>query len=281
MKRHQLLTLSLLVGVLLVPLAASADNHEMAPNPITWISYLQSQVGKSNALTQHLAEDGAKIYDGLMADGHVLDWGVAMPVNHFADDDWNVTEWVTFRDWAAMDAFMGAFMGMQMAKSPEQMMAEQEKWLSLVVPGSHYDEIFEHLVVAPGEAPPAYLDLSFFPVKLGQSGAIKKLWVENAKPTLDELQAAGTVRGFGMAVSKIHAANTPASIMFWTALPGLGSLDAMEVAMDAADKARGEEAQKALMEAFMSKVDLAGHSDRILIVTHNGGGGGGGEGGGE
>ncbi len=279
MKRRQLLALSLLVGLLLVPLAAHADHHEEAPQPITWISYVQSQVGKSNALSQHLAEDGAKIYDGLMADGHVLDWGVAMPVNHFAGDNWNVVEWVTFRDWGAMDVFMGAFMGMQMAKSPEQMMAEQEKWLSLAVPGSHHDDIVRHLAVASGD-PPAYIDLTFFPVAPGQAGAVKDLWAEHDKPTMDKLQAAGKINAFGLAVTTMHDGSERPSVMFWTGLPNLAGKSAIAAAMDAAAKERGEEAEMKVMESFMSKVDFGGHRDRILLVTHNGGGGAG-EGGGE
>ena len=110
MKTPRLLTLSLMLGLLLVPIAASADHHEMAPKPLTWISYVMSQPGKGTDLAGNIAAEGAKIYDGLMADGHIVTWGVALPINHFAGDDWNVMEWVTFRDWAAMDAFMGAFM---------------------------------------------------------------------------------------------------------------------------------------------------------------------------
>ena len=62
MKTRQLTALAVLAGLLLVPLAATADNHE-EPQPLTWLSFVQSQPGKSNQLTQHLAENGAKIYD--------------------------------------------------------------------------------------------------------------------------------------------------------------------------------------------------------------------------
>ena len=279
MKNRQLMSLVLVVGLLLAPLAASADSHEMAPKPITWISYVQSQVGKSNALTEHLKENGAKIYDGLVADGHVLTWGVALPVNHHAGDDWNVVEWVTFRDWAGVDAFMQAFMGMQMAKSPEQMMAEQEKWYSLIEPGSHRDEIWRHQHVSPGTGRPAYIDLSYFPVKPGQAGPLKDLWLENAKSTLDGLQTDGTIGAYGLAGISVHDGVTPPSVVFWTTMPNLAALDTTEAAFEATDKARGEEATKELMKSFMSKIELEGHHDRLLVVTHYGGGGGeGGEG---
>ncbi len=275
MKTRQRLALPLLLGLLLVPLAATADSHEMAPKPITWLSYLQSQPGKSMALGQNIAQNGAKIYDGLMADGHVLTWGVGMAVNHRAGDDWNIMEWVTFRDWAAADAFMQAFMGMQMAKSPEDMAAEQEEWQSLVEAGSHYDDIVRHRVVVRSEAgtPPAYFRLSYFPMKPGQAGTLENLWVENVQPTMEELQAAGTIGAFGLAASEVHEG--PANVMFWTAMPNLAAQDAIDAAFEVADKARGEEANKEMMKKFASAVDLGGHHDRLIMVVHNGGGGGG------
>ena len=287
MKRRQLLALSLLAGLLLAPLAASADQHEMAPKPLTWLSYVQSQTGKSNQLSQYLAKNGAETYDALMADGHIITWGVAMPVNHWADDDWNIVEWVTFRDWAAVDTFMQGFMARQMAKSLEQMMAEQKEWLSLVEPGSHYDEILRHMVVvpAPEAGRPGYYNLTWVPVKPGKGPALKKLWQENVQPTLAEMQGAGKVGAFGLAAAEIHD-GTGSQALFWSALPNLAAREAIDAAMAAAAAKRGEEAQKQLMESFNSLVDLPGHHDRLLLVTHYGGSGAGeaaaeGEGGGE
>ena len=275
MKMRQALGLSLMIGLLLVPAVAGADEHEMAPQPLTWISFVQSQAGKSMPLAQNIAKSGAKIYDGLMADGHILTWGVGMPVNHWPDDDWNVVEWVTFRDWAAVDAFMQAFMGMQMAKSPEDMAAEQEEWLSLVVPGSHHDQIQRHMVVMPSEgSPPAYFNLTYVPVKPGQGEKLKKIWVDNIQPIYAELQAAGTIGAFGLAADEVHDGSGQ-TFLSWTALPNLAARDAVDAAMEAADKERGEEAQKAMMMDLMSAADFSAHSDRILLVTHSGGGGGG------
>ena len=280
MKRRQLAALSLAAALLLVPLAASADSHEMGSEPLTWISYAMSQSGKGQALSAHIAQGGAKIYDGLMADGHVLSWGVGMPINHHAGDDWNVMEWVTFRDWAAVDAFMGAFMTMQMAKSPEEMKADAEKWYSLIEAGSHRDEIARHMVMVPSTTvKPAYLSLAYFPVHIAKAGKVKKLWQEYAQPTMTKLQEAGTVGAFGIAVTEIHDGETPHSVAMWEVLPNLGARDAMDAAFDAASKERGEEKEAELMKAFMSMVDMDRHHDRIIFITHLGGqsGGEGGE----
>ena len=275
MRTRRLWILPLMAGLLLVPLTAGADSHEMGPKPLTWVSFVQSQTGKSMPLAQHLAENGAKIYDGLMADGHILQWGVGMAVNHRADDQWNIAEWVVFRDWAAVDAFMQAFMGMQMAKSPEDMKAEQEKWLSLVVPGSHYDEIYRELVVVPSAGPPPrYLSLTYVPGKPGQGEALQKLWVDNVKPTLAKLQEAGTIGSFGMSGDEIHD-GSGTGYMLWTQMPNLAARDAVDAAMEADAKERGKEAQMEMMKGFYAAVDFPAHHDRIVMVTHNGGGGGG------
>ncbi len=168
MRTRQHLALSLLVGLLLVPIAAIADSHEQ-PMPLTWLNFVKAQTGQGGALGQHIAEGGAKIYNPLMAGGQILTWGVAQPINHFPGDEWTHLEWVTFSGWAAVDSFMQAFMAGQMAKSPEEMMAEQEEYQSLVEPGSHRDEIFRHMVVVRGEGmPPAYFNLSYFPGKPGR-----------------------------------------------------------------------------------------------------------------
>lgn len=276
MKTRGLLTLPLLAALLLAPAVAVADNHETGPQPITWISYVMSQPGKGSALSQHIAEGGAKIYDGLMADGKIISWGVGMPINHNAGDAWNVMEWVTFRDWAAVDAFMGAFMGMQMAKSPEEMKADQKEWYSLIEAGSHFDEIARHMVMVPSTTvKPAYLNLAYFPVKPGQANKLKKIWQEYAQPTMTKLQEAGTVGAFGIAATEIHDGKTPPSVAMWEVLPNLAARDAMDAAFEAAAKERGEEKEAELMKTFMSMVNMDGHHDRIFVITHLGGQGGG------
>jgi len=273
--RRLTLALSLMISQLLAPMAATADGDEQAPKPLTWISYVKSQTGKAMAVSKNLAESGAKTYDPLMADGRILTWGVGLPINHRAADDWNVMEWVTFRDWAAVDAFMQGFMAMQMAKSPEEMLAEQAEWQSLVEPGSHHDEILRHMVVVPAAGKrPAYYDLAYFPAKPGQSEALRKLWVDNIQPTMAKLQAADVIYSFGLAETEVHDGSGP-GVLTWTAMPNLAARDAIDAASDAAAEARGEDAQKELMMSFAATVDAAAHHDRIIMVTHYGGGNGG------
>ena len=273
MKTRQLLALSLLVGLLLVPMAATADHHETGPKPLTWLSYVQSQTGKSMPLTQHLAEDGAKIYDGLMADGHILTWGVGMPVNHRAGDDWNIMEWVTFRDWAAVDAFMQAFMGMQMSKSPEDAMAEQEdvalRWSSR---GPTTTRSCATWWSMPSDGPPpGYYAMTFVPAKPGQEKALTEA-LGGQRPADDGGAADGRhhrrlrsgrgrgARRLGLELRLLDRHAEP------------GGPDAINAAMEADAMERGEEAQMAMMKGFYEAVDFSAHDDRIIMVVHYGGG---------
>jgi len=278
MKTRQLQALALLVGLLLVPMAANAESHEMGPEPLTWLSYVQAQPGQSGPLTQNLAKNGAKIYDGLMADGHILSWGVTMPVNHRAGDDWNVMEWVTFRDWAAVDSFMQAFMAAQMAKSPEEMMAEQKEWQSLVVPGSHHDEIVRHQVYSvSGETRPAYINLGYQTARPGKGQALAKQYKEWGDPTMKKLLEAGAITGYGFATPAVHGGGNGTHIL-WYAMSNLAARDAVSAGFDAAAEARGPEAQKEAMTKFAETVDITAHHDRIFMIVHLGGGGGDGDG---
>ena len=283
MKRRQLMALAVVTGLLLVPLAASADSHEMGPKPLTWISYAMSQTGKGSALSQYIGEQGAKIYNPMMADGHILSWGVAMPVNHRPGDDWNVMEYVTFRDWAAVDAFMGRFMQTQMSKSPEEQKAEMEKWYSLIEAGSHYDTIYRHMIFEVGAdmSPPAYFNLGYYDANPGQGEALMGQFKKYGKPVLGKLMEAGTIKSWGVAVPEVHGGAAGSHVMWW-GMDSLAARDAVVAGMEAAAKERGEEGQKAAMKEWMAAVDMSAHHDRIMMVTYKGGAapkGGEGEGG--
>jgi len=274
MKTRNLLAFTLVAGLLFVPMAASADSHEQ-PKPLTWLSFVKAQTGKGNALGQHIAKAGAKIYDGLMTEGKIVSWGVAQPINHMAGDEWTHVEWVTFTGWDAVDSFMQGFMAMQMAKSPEEMMAEQKEWYSLVEPGSHYDEIVRHQVLSPDTdgARPAYISLAFYKANRGQGGEVVKLFKEWGGPVLTQAQADGTIVAFGLYDHELHGDDDWTHVA-WQMLPSLGARDAVRDAYDAAEEARGEEGQKALMERARAAFAEGGHTDRLLVITHLGGGGG-------
>ena len=285
MRARQLAALSLAVALLLVPLAAHADSHEKGPKPLTWISYVMSQTGKGSALAQYIGKNGAEIYDAMMAEGQILFWGVAMPVNHFPGDDWNVMEYVTFRDWAAVDAFMGAFMASQMSKSPEDQKAEMKEWYSLIEAGSHWDAIYRHQIFeARSTEPSNYFTLAYYDAKPGQEEALTGQFKKHAGPVMGQVMEAGKIDSWGLAVPEVHGAGGGSHVLWW-AMPNLAARDEVVGAWMAAGKERGEEAQKAMMEEFGAAMDMGSHHDRIMVVIYKGGsaaadkGEGGGEGG--
>ena len=178
----------------------------------------------------------------------------------------------TFRDWAAVDAFMGKFMAMQMSQSPEEMKASQEKWYSLIEAGSHFDTIYRHMIFEVGEdmTPPAYFNLGYYDAKPGQNEALMGQFKKYGKPVMGKLMEAGTIKSWGVAVPEVHGGTAGSHVMWW-GMDSLAARDALLAGFEAAAKERGEEAQKAAMEEWMAAVDMSGHHDRIMWVTYKGG----------
>ena len=74
------------LSLAVVPTAAIAQDD--GPRPLTWIAYSKVQPGKTADAVAFTLEE-ADLLDGLMADGTVLSWGLATPVNHRPGQSWN------------------------------------------------------------------------------------------------------------------------------------------------------------------------------------------------
>lgn len=261
---------ALAVTCLLLPLAAVAQ--EDAAGPLLWISYVTAEPGKSGELGMHLAAEGAKSYDGLVADGHVMSWGVAQAVNHFPGDDWTHLEFINFRDWAAVGEFINGFMGRMQAMSEEDRMAAAEKWDELTVHGSHYDVIGQHQHLATMGGRPSYIYLSTFATKPGQEpAAVKAMYEKWRAPMMDGLMEAGSIIAHGVYTPYLHNAEGWDDATAWFTMSGLGSVDAVHAAVIADGSSRSEDEQAAWMAEMMEKFEMPGegnHEDRILVVTH-------------
>lgn len=261
--------ITLAVVSLLLPTAVAAQDGD---GPVLWISYITAEPGKSSELGMYLGEEGAKTYDGLIADGHVMSWGVAQAVNHFPNDDWTHLEFVNFRNWASVGEFINRFMGKMQAMTPEERMEAGAKWDELTVHGSHYDTIGRHRHLAVGGGTPGYISLSTFSMSPGASvDAAKEIYKKWRAPIMDELMEAGTINAHGIYTMELHPTTGWADMTGWFTMPGLGAMDTVEAALVAADDARTEE-QQAEWIAEVSKVfempAEGNHTDRVLVVLH-------------
>jgi len=268
MKRQIIIALALTVALVLPTIAIAQETGE----PITWLAFSKTKFGKSRDAVGLTIKYDAAIYDKLMADGTVISWGVGIPINHFADDNWNMVTWATVADWNGVGLLEKGFVDASMARSEEEREEAKMAFMETFEEGSHYDQIVRHVVLSPGseDGPaPRYINLSYYEAERGKGGAATKAFQKYGSPVFQGMQDAGDVAAYGMYVQDIHG-NEDWTHVVWSMLPELGSMDAIDAAFDAAREARSEEENKEMQASFEENF-TGEHSDRVLVIVHQGG----------
>lgn len=260
---------TLVVAAIVAALALSAtapvagESHEEAapPQPIIWVSLLKAPPGGSQTLIGHIKEQGEDLYGQLLADGKIFEWGIAQPINHHRDNNpYDVAEWATFADWAAVDAFVAGFLARQAAMSPEERAANQKAYQSAVVAGSHYDAVHQAIHAATDGDRPGYLVIGFHKARPGKGAGLTQMWQSHARPVYEKLLADGKIKGFGLFTQALHGDHTWTHGT-WATVAGLAGVGDINKAFE---KAMDEERMAQMMET----VDWESHWDDILAVVH-------------
>ena len=243
---------------LLAALPAAAQ--EDGAGPLTWFAFCKVKPGMTEAAVAFTLED-KELMDGLMADGTILSWGLATPINHTPGDLWNHVQWVTVADWSKVDDWVAAVMG-RMEEMDEATRAENmQRAQQIYVEGSHFDEVVRHSVFSRGSgAVPRYFWNGEFTAKKGQEGAMVKLFKEAVAPLLDELVAEGAMTSYGVYSTELHL-DVEWTHRFWYGLPGLAGIDAMKKKFGRL----GTPAFEAWANAVFSD---EGHYDKVVMVLH-------------
>lgn len=254
-----------LVVALALPLAALAQ--EEGAGPITWIAYSKVKSGKTRDAVALTLRD-KEFYDGLLADGTILSWGITTPVNHRPSDNWNHAVWVTVESWEKIGAWTGAF-GARMGGFDEaEHMSRQEAAEAAYQPNSHHDAVVRHVHFRPpadGGPKPAYFLFGNYTAHPGQEGALTKLYKDLVPGIVDPLQVDGTVLAYGLYVSELHGDDWTHGA--WYALPSLGAMDKLTAAIEAAVTPE--------IVATMGEItDTTAHYDTVSMVLHIGEAGG-------
>ena len=264
------LFLTLAIACLLAPQPATAQ--EDAKGPLLWVSYVTAEPGMSGQLGRRMAEEGAKIYDDLVADGHAFNWGVTQAVNHFPGDDWTHMEFINFKNWAGVNEFISRFMAGMQAMTPEARAADAAKWDELTVHGSHYDMIARNVYVSASGGRPGYIMLSTFGTQPGTGDDdVVAMYGKWRAPIMDRLKTDGKILGHGVLTPYIHGPGQGGDVTAWYTMADLGALDAVEGAADAAEAARTPEQSAEWMADMQKHFERPGkgnHTDRLLVVTH-------------
>jgi hypothetical protein len=245
---------------------AVAEHHE--PTIYVWINFVKAKPGQSQALTSLLIDQGTKSYDPLIESGSVVEWGVGMPVVHDGGDAYSHVEWVVFPGWAGVDGFMAAFMASRQQMSPEEMQAMDEQWDSVVVDGSHSDDINRsvHIGRTTGERI-SYIHLAYFKARPGKEGAASEMFTSDFAPVYDQLMTDGKIINYGLHAPALHR-DEEWTYMAWYSSSGLVARDEVRAAFAARDAERSEEELAQWWDKIMQNFEMD-HEDQIIMVVHH------------
>jgi hypothetical protein len=250
---------ALLTVTAVLPLSA-----QDGPGPISWLAFDTSAPGKSRDLIGMTIKDDGPMYDQLMKDGTLLGWGIAIPINHRLDDQWNYVLWATMADWAKVGGLQAGFEKNFASQTPEQMAAMQAAYKEATVQGAHHDWIVRQRIYRQGSSDtvPHYLDLGYFKAKPGMDEAMTAFFKNQIAPINEKLLADGIITGYGMYTQELHG-EPGWSHVAWTAISDLGD-------KDRADEVFWANFSDAQMAEAMSLMDWNAHKDQILLIVHLG-----------
>lgn len=112
----------------------------LAPASYIHLGYYKARPGKWQAVTDMYKEMGAPVFDKLVADGTVINYGLHTPaVNR--GENWTHMTWYMSSDLATRDAVNAAFDAAAEARSDAENEAFQKRWMETLDPEGHVDQI--------------------------------------------------------------------------------------------------------------------------------------------
>lgn len=236
-----------------------------AQETVSWIAFEKTKPGKSRDLIGMTLKEDAPMYDELMKNGTLMAWGIAIPIHHRPDDDWNYVLWATMSDWSKVGGLQAGFEKSFASRTPEQMAAMQQAFMDATVAGSHHDWVVNGLVyrVSPTAPAPRYLYVGFHQALPGKDGAVTDFYTKHVAPIYEKLMAEGVISGYGLDVQALHG-EPGWSHYGWYTMADLGAMDTVSKALESG---LGE----ARMAEAAAIMDRAKHSDRLMLIVHMGG----------
>lgn len=255
--RRVIACVALLCVAAVLPVAA-----QDGPGPISWIAFDKSMPGKSRDLIGMTIKEDGPMYDGLMKDGTLLAWGIAIPITHRLDDQWNFVLWANMADWSKIGELQAGFEKMFATRTPEKMAAMQMAAREATVEGAHHDWIVRYQVMRQStEVMPRYINVSYYTAKPGQD--LTAYYKKNIAPVYEKLLNDGAIAGYGMYTQELHGEPGWTHIGWYTSVD-LGATDAVNQAFESSFT------EDQMTEA-MSVMDWSTHKDQVLLIVHLGG----------
>ncbi len=237
------------VCLILLSLVSAAVAQDAPPPPpqLTWIRYYQVQPGKAGEFMRLMNDAAKPLFQQLIADKTVANWGVVVPMTH-NDETWTHAVFVTMPDWSAVGTMVSAVEKSDRERAKKHISAKavgtaavglllssvgagdfkglEDPQKNLLVPGKIHDVVLRHLAIASAwpSSKPNYLAIDTYTVKPGREGDAIGLYREWAVPTLTSLAADGQVGAWGFSMQDV--ATTKAwTHMTWVFLSDLSGID--------------------------------------------------------
>ena len=104
------------------------------------IGYYTAKPGKNSDAKSFYDDVAAPVYDQLVADGKIHNYGLHVPAVH-RDEGWTHMGWYWSADLGTRDAVSAAFDAAEAARSEDENKAMGERWAETFNPEGHTDEI--------------------------------------------------------------------------------------------------------------------------------------------
>jgi hypothetical protein len=254
------------IGMVTAVLPAAA---QAAKEPLTWVINVTVKPGKFMELKSATEKYDKPVLDKLVADGAISSWGFACQT--IGPPSESCMYYVTGADWAAMEKVDKAFEADRKAMKESERKAMMESNLETTDPDKEVSFVVRHVVfnaVPGGDA--NYLLRHIYKVKPGKGEEVVKLYKAYIAPVYQKLLEQGTILGYGLAVPEMHSGENWTHTS-WLVFSDMSKMDAIDKALDDAEKARGKELNEMLDATYMKASVPGGHVDSLSqIVLHGG-----------
>lgn len=200
---------------LLFLLSLSAAAQQMPQAQLTWLRFYTVERGREADFMRLTRESVRPLFERLASQGHIVGWGVAVPMTH-AGEPWTHVIYAALPNWTAAEAVGAAIEQSDASLTPAQMQ-QMMQLASSVREGSVRDVILRHVVqsdMPPPAAKPKYIEVAMYTIKPGRHADAVALFNEWAKPLFNSEGVRAKSGPWGLSVQEL-ATDEPWTHMVW------------------------------------------------------------------
>lgn len=254
---------SLLIGFLLFVMATPLMSQDQ-PAVYTRVAFWNIDRQYWEGYQKNFEKYEQPIFEKLLADGVITEWGADAQGVHTADGATHAT-WFSAKSIAGLERALE-----DVQKGMSKMSPQERKTSDTDFAGpKHYDLLFHSYFYRsrPTKLDSGYDMTNIIKVKSGKAGEYRKLWEKYTKPILDQLFNDGTIKTYALFSDYIHT-SPPGNQFTWYVAADAAALDKVDAAFDDARSKRTPEEREAVMRAFEEITVEGSHRDDMSRILH-------------